>query len=162
MSSRTTSDSCAQPPKNLIFCIGVPILYGVVHAPFRKECEVYAKLSGGCSCTTRSTRCSHAVKVSAVQFAVGSCRLMAHRLSGIFPAETLVRAASKYFSSSAMSEWAESGSSHRSFRSVEVPRSFSRSVVEEDITGWSTQHVSRPALNSRSPATKKCGQEHYR
>jgi hypothetical protein len=77
-------------------------MHAAVGAPFRKECEVHAKPSGGCSCTARSTRCSHAGKVSAVQLVVGSCRLMAHRLSGIFPSENLVRAASKYFSSSAM------------------------------------------------------------
>jgi hypothetical protein len=108
--------------KNLIFYIGVPIMYAAVAAPFREECEVHAKPSGGCSCNVRSSRCSHVVKVSAVQFVVGSCRLMAHRLSGIFPAENLVRAAFKYLSNSAMLGWAESGNSHRSFRSVEVPR----------------------------------------
>jgi hypothetical protein len=99
MQSRTTSDSRATPPKNLILCIGVPILYVVGAAPFRKECEVHAKPSGGCLRTARSTRCGHVFRVSAVQFVVGSCRqLMAHRLSGVFPAENLVRAASKYLS----------------------------------------------------------------
>jgi hypothetical protein len=81
MHSRTTSDSRAQPPKDLIFCIGVPILYAVVAAPFCKECEVHAKPSGGCSCIARRANCSHVVRVSAVHYFAGSRRLMGHRLT---------------------------------------------------------------------------------
>jgi hypothetical protein len=48
MSSRTTSDSRAQPPKNLTLHVGVPITYVVFAAPLCNKCEVHEKPSGGC------------------------------------------------------------------------------------------------------------------
>jgi hypothetical protein len=47
MKSSMTPDSIAQPPKNLIFCMMTPIAYAGVVAPFRSECDVYAKPSRG-------------------------------------------------------------------------------------------------------------------